>query len=336
MLLFLILAGGCLALFGILQCIEPRRLMNGMVFTCFLGFLLLGMLALVGTLGGGMGVSLVLIALVLLLPLAFLAAGVAMVINGTVLMRLEGRRLRNLLSMALGLMILLFMLALAAYPLLARYRTSSAALVTAMAFMVLYVSFLFVSYLAGAVFFGFPPPRLNQHFLVVLGCGVKGERVPPLLAGRLDKAVQFYFRQARRTQPPCLIVCGGKGEGEDIPEAEAMARYLREKGIPEENIRREDQSTNTYENLRNAKGIMDSAMGRYRCALVTSNYHLFRAALLSRKVGIRRCRGLGSPTAGYYLPNAFLREFIGALALHKRWHIAVCVILALMTLGAMG
>lgn len=326
MLFFLMLAGGCLALFGILQCIEPRRLMNGMVFTCFLGFLLLGMLALVGALGGGMGMSIVLITLVLLLPLAFLAAGVALVINGTVLVQLEGRRLRNLLSM----------LALAAYPLLARYRTSSAALVTVLAFMVLYLSFLFVSYLAGAVFFGFPPPRTNQHFLVVLGCGVKGERVPPLLAGRLDKAVQFYFRQARRAQPPCLIVCGGKGEGEDIPEAEAMAPYLREKGIPEQDILREDQSTNTYENLRNAKDIMDSAMERYRCALVTSNYHLFRAALLSRKVGIRRCRGLGSPTAGYYLPNAFLREFIGALALHKRWHIAVCVILALMTLGALG
>lgn len=126
----------------------------------------------------------------------------------------------------------------------------------------------------------------------------KGERVPPLLAGRLDKAAQFYFRQARRTQPPCLIVCGGKGEGEDIPEAEAMARYLREKGIPEQDIRREDQSTNTYENLRNAKDIMDSAMERYRCALVTSNYHLFRAALLSHKVGIRRCRGLGKPNSG--------------------------------------
>ena len=88
MLFFLMLAGGCLALFGILQCIEPRRLMNGMVFTCFLGFLLLGMLALVGALGGGMGMSIVLITLVLLLPLAFLAAGVALVINGTVLVQL--------------------------------------------------------------------------------------------------------------------------------------------------------------------------------------------------------------------------------------------------------
>ncbi len=336
MLFFLTLAGGCLALFAILQCIEPRRLLNGMVFTCSLGFLLLAMLALVGTLGGGIGISVVLIGIVLLLPLAFLAAGVALIVNGTVLMRLEGRRLRNLLSMALGLMILFFMLALAAYPLLARYRTSSAALVTALAFLVLYLSFLFISYLAGAVFFALPPPRPNQHFLVVLGCGVKGERVPPLLAGRLDKAVQFYFRQARRAQPPCLIVCGGRGEGEDIPEAEAMARYLREKGIPEEDIRREDQSTNTYENLRNAKRIMDSSMNRYRCALVTSNYHLFRAALLSRKVGIRRCRGLGSRTAGYYLPNAFLREFIGALAMHKRWHLAVCIMMALTALAAMG
>ena len=68
MLFFLTLAGGCLALFAILQCIEPRRLLNGMVFTCSLGFLLLAMLALVGTLGGGIGISVVLIGIVLLLP----------------------------------------------------------------------------------------------------------------------------------------------------------------------------------------------------------------------------------------------------------------------------
>ncbi len=336
MLLLLALAGGCLALFLVLQCLEPRRLFNGMVFTCFLGFLLLSMLALVAEQGGSAGVSILLICLVLLMPLAFLAAGIALIINGTVLMRLEGRRLRNLLSMALGLLILIFMMTLAAYPLLARYRASSAALIMALALLVLYLSFLFISYLAGAVFFSLPRPRLNQQFLVVLGCGIKGTRVPPLLAGRLDQAVDFYFRQAQRAQAPCIIVCGGKGAGEDIPEAEAMARYLMEKGIPEADIRREDQSTNTYENLRNAKIIMDLTAPRYRCALVTSNYHLFRAALLSRKVGIRRCRGLGSRTAGYYLPNAFLREFIGVLVMHRRWHIAVCVMLALMVWAAMG
>lgn len=40
--------------------------------------------------------------------------------------------------------------------------------------------------------------------------------------------------------------------------------------------------------------------------------------------------GIGSKTARYYLPNAFLREFIAVALMNKRLHLIVC---GLITFG---
>src|SRR5690606_1311661 len=58
--------------------------------------------------------------------------------------------------------------------------------------------------------------------------------------------------------------------------------------------------------------------------VVTNNYHVLRAALLSRKLGID-AQVVGSPTAGYFLPSAFLREFVAILQEHKRLHALMCL-----------
>ena len=56
-----------------------------------------------------------------------------------------------------------------------------------------------------------------------------------------------------------------------------MRRYLISKGIPESDIILEDRSATTFENLKNSKDIIDSTEGRKYIALVTSNYHVYRA-----------------------------------------------------------
>ena len=54
--------------------------------------------------------------------------------------------------------------------------------------------------------------------------------------------------------------------------------------------------------------------------IATSDYHLLRAGKLGNRLGIF-VRGVGSKTKAYYLPTAFIREYIGYLALTKKRHI---------------
>ena len=88
-----------------------------------------------------------------------------------------------------------------------------------------------------------------------------------------------------------------------------MKRYLLEQGIPESDIIMEDKSATTLENLKFSKDIIDSREGRKYTALVTSNYHVYRALRYCRKVGLK-CKGIGSHVAMYYWPSALIREYI--------------------------
>ena len=108
-----------------------------------------------------------------------------------------------------------------------------------------------------------------------------------------------------------------RSSNEKIPdEAEKNSRirteiedYLKEKGIPEDKIILEDKSATTFENLRNSKAIIDAAEGNKYTALVTSNYHVYRALRYCRRIGMD-CTGIGSHVAFYYWPSALIREFI--------------------------
>jgi uncharacterized SAM-binding protein YcdF (DUF218 family) len=71
----------------------------------------------------------------------------------------------------------------------------------------------------------------------------------------------------------------------------------------------EDKSATTLENLKFSKEIIDSREGRKYTALVTSNYHVYRALRYCRRVGLK-CKGIGSHVAFYYWPSALIREFI--------------------------
>lgn len=59
---------------------------------------------------------------------------------------------------------------------------------------------------------------------MVLGCGIAGEKVTPLLAARVDRGIALL----RCNPKAVLIMSGGQGPGEKIPESEAMADYAIE------------------------------------------------------------------------------------------------------------
>ena len=64
-------------------------------------------------------------------------------------------------------------------------------------------------------------------YLIVLGAQVDGRRITDSLKRRLDRA-EMYLKEHVET---IVIVSGGRGDQEEIPEAEAMEKYLLEKGI---------------------------------------------------------------------------------------------------------
>lgn len=152
------------------------------------------------------------------------------------------------------------------------------------------------------------PRRRRYDFIIIHGAGLKGQELTPLLAGRVERAYELWNAQGRRAT---LVPSGGQGEDEEISEAEAMARHLRALGVPPTQLALEDRSTTTWENLSFSRDLIAelSSVPDPRSALVTSDYHVFRAAMYARAVGLN-ADGLGSRTARYYFPTAFIREFI--------------------------
>lgn len=158
--------------------------------------------------------------------------------------------------------------------------------------------------------------------VVVLGSGIIGERVPPLLARRLDLGVQMYDKSRRVWDSPVMVVSGGKGSDEQIPEAEAMARYLATlpKTQPGGELILEDQSVSTEQNLAFTKTIVTERRIDGPWMVVTSDFHAFRAAMLLSKQGTRG-NAVGARSARYFWPSAKLREFIAILAANRKWTI---------------
>lgn len=334
-MLIYILTATALLLFGIGVATDPRRFINAV----FLGLsvVLLGLVltsALRRTSLGDTGLGLDSVVLLMLVP-AVLTLAVYLIVNGVQMVRKEGRRPAHLLSLLAGVGILAVPPAAAGGALFTDEVIDSRALQIA-CFVVLaitvmvsaYCAFLFVCFLAYGFLYGRLKVRTDLDYIVVLGSGlVGGDRVPPLLASRLEKARAVYEEQIARGNTPVLITSGGQGPDETVPEAHAMARYLTDRGVPAASIEREAESRTTDENLRFSKAVMQRKGTDYRCVIVTNDFHAFRAALIARATGIRG-QVLGSPTASYFRPSAIIREFAAVILSHKTVNAAVCLLLA--------
>jgi uncharacterized SAM-binding protein YcdF (DUF218 family) len=142
--------------------------------------------------------------------------------------------------------------------------------------------------------------------LIVLGAGVRGRTVTAVLAARLDVAADYH----RRNPGALIVVAGGRGPQEDIPEAEAMRDYLVRRGVSAGKIVTEARSTSTAENFANSKALLDDLLEPgYRVAFVTSEFHVFRASLVARDAGLK-AEHLHSDTLWYVQPSSYLRELV--------------------------
>jgi uncharacterized SAM-binding protein YcdF (DUF218 family) len=141
--------------------------------------------------------------------------------------------------------------------------------------------------------------------VIILGAGLKGDIPSKTLLSRLEAGKTVLLEN--KDLP--VVVSGGQGEGESIPEAEAMGIYLMEHGISEGRIIYEKTSTTTFENLRNSKKILNQKGFKDPSILiVTSDYHVVRAKMLADELGLDS-EGLGGGSPFIVRVNYFIREY---------------------------
>ena len=174
-------------------------------------------------------------------------------------------------------------------------------------------------------------PAYDKDYIIILGCRIRPDgSLYPLIRGRVDRAIEFAEAQAAATGKAAVLVpSGGRGSDEPVSEAEAMAGYLRSRGVAEERILVENRSRTTKENLDFSRSLITGTEKGQKTAFSTSSYHVCRGGILAEEMGWN-IDGMGSRTKWYFWPNAFLREFIGLLA--ESWVqqlVAVMVITAL-------
>lgn len=240
--------------------------------------------------------------------------------NGIKMVLKEGTSFRNLLSLCFGVLIIAYLFI---WPFVGHLSDK-----TIWRYMYAYLGTLAVYFIGIMLMYtvtlilnliNLHPKKLD--YIVVLGAGLNETQVSPLLAARIDKALEVYHRFPNVK----LIMSGGQGVDEIIPEAEAMANYAYEKGIKKEAVILEDKSTTTYENIAFSHRLMRP--GSY-FALATNSFHVYRALVIAKRQGLK-CIGFGAKTKWYFTLNAFIREFVAYLRITYKLQLTVVV-----TIGA--
>lgn len=287
-----------------------------------------------------------LIALVLLTPLLTI---VFLLVNTVVVVRNNGFSLTSMLPFLMaGFLVLLI-----ASPTIVNYFDPDVRHIIVFVLGLftlegLWFSFTFMALLFYSWVYRLLPRRRQYDYIIIHGAGLDGPRPTPLLAGRIDKALELWNKQHQHGK---FVVSGGQGADEIVSEAQAMRDYLLEKGVSADAILMEDKSTTTWENLRYSLAIINAdrttgvgatsaatvasrdvttaasdastsdasgtvaSNGDFTTAVVTSDFHVFRCAEYAHNLGIK-ADGIGSHTKGWYWPTAFIREFIAITKAH--------------------
>ena len=301
---------------------EPRQLKHAIFFLMMLIFAL-GACAIYTNDTG------IVLLLGIAIPFAPIITVGFLLVNAWIVIRREGFSLPNILPALFAFAIVAWIIGIPVGIGISHSRVviSLSALLLVLG---LWFFFSFVALLVYSWFYRRLPRKRRFDYIIIHGAGLRGEEPTPLLRGRIDKALELWKAQGAHA---ILIPSGGQGSDEVISEAEAMARYLSSRGVPQDSILLEDRSTTTMENLLFAKHLLEArVLGAYRCAFVTSDYHVFRTSLYASKVGLKG-DGIGSKTAGYYFPTAFIREFIAITKEHWLPYVIITIIWAASVLS---
>ena len=133
---------------------------------------------------------------------------------------------------------------------------------------------------------------IEAEVAVILGNQVYRNGQPaPRLAARLDKGLELY----RAGRVKTLIVSGGVGKSR-VDEAQAMAAYLRKRGVPARAIVIDSRGVNTWHTaVFTAKYLRDKRLDSV--IVVSQPFHVPRSALALKAAG---CGRVGQASPDYW------------------------------------
>lgn len=325
---YVIFVGVPLVCFFYLNYFRPTSLWNGFFFLISLSVLYASFILMIEKANQTLALAFllpVILVFVFLSILGLSASIVGLFWNEKVLLKREGKSLNNLVPLIvalglLGIQLLMFVVT---------FYSRNIFLTTLLGFSsatLSYLVFLFMMYGITAILYNHFPIRKKVDYIIILGAGlIDGEKVTPLLASRIDAGVKLYLKQKRNFgHKPTIILSGGQGRDEKISEAQAMKNYLDSLPVVIETVYLETESTNTQENILFSEKLAEQIDGiknfnDKNIVIATNNYHLLRAGKIATRLGIH-ARGVGSKTKLYYLPTAFIREYVGYLVMTKKKH----------------
>lgn len=124
--------------------------------------------------------------------------------------------------------------------------------------------------------------------IVVFGTAQYNGRPSPVLAARLDHAVDLYHRRLA----PVIVVTGGNQPGDRYTEASASANYLLQRGVPDQDLLREVSGTTSWQSLAAAANFLaDRKINDV--LLVSDPFHSYRIRAMASELGLT---GYTSPT----------------------------------------
>ena len=217
-------------------------------------------------------------------------------------------------------------------------------------FVTLCASGLMIVLVTQILIFGRIPAAAEPSldYVIVLGAKVKPDgSLSKTLKLRLDKALE-YMKENPETM---LVLSGAKGDAEPCSEADAMETYLLGPGADPDHLLKEEQSFSTVENLAYSRVMIEKrenlleqerkaeadrllrAPGEIegvpetgaptnntpvlarqpRVGIITSNFHLCRAAMIAKKQDYGTVYGIASEADKVLLVHFSLRDGIALL-----------------------
>ena len=217
-------------------------------------------------------------------------------------------------------------------------------------FVTLCASGLMIVLVTQILIFGRIPAAAEPSldYVIVLGAKVKPDgSLSKTLKLRLDKALEYM----KETPETMLVLSGAKGDAEPCSEADAMETYLLGQGADPDHLLKEEQSFSTVENLAYSRVMIEKrenlleqerkaeadrllrAPGEIegvpetgaptnntpvlarqpRVGIITSNFHLCRAAMIAKKQDYGTVYGIASEADKVLLVHFSLRDGIALL-----------------------
>jgi len=154
--------------------------------------------------------------------------------------------------------------------------------------------------------------------LVVLGCRVRAGEPSRALAGRLEVALRMRQAGAAKGAPPAslpIVLSGGRA-WDGAREADVMASWLVARGVSREALILERDSLTTRQNARKVAAMLAGRDWR-TVGLVTSDFHMRRAARLFRREGFQVIPLPAPSRLGFLSEQRMILRELGAAVLER-------------------